>query len=189
MGFFVAAFGFALIINRFILQSYQVVGSSMSPTLEQDDWLVISKLGKTWSGVFSDEYTPSRGDVIVFDLPRSSEKKSLIKRVIALPGERVELADDGLRVFNDEFPGGFDPDLEYKDQIYQPTDETINAYAQSLNNGPLTVPEGEVFVAGDNRAPSQSLDSRGSLGTVPSEDITGVLKARLFPASEIDFTF
>lgn len=187
--FFALAFVFALGINRYVLQSYQVIGSSMSPTLEEQDWLVISKLGITVGNLFGNDFTPSRGDIIVFDHPAVGEDKSLIKRVIGLPGETVELNENGLTVYNDEFPNGFDPDAEYRDVLYQPDPSNLSSYSSTLFNGPIIVPEGEIFVSGDNRNPGGSLDSRGNLGTVPINNVTGVLKARLFPAGDIDFTF
>jgi len=182
-GYILGAYLLALFLSNHVFQSYQVVGESMSPTLHTDDWLIVNKAGASWADLWNNDYTPSRGDVILFTDPRPNQEKTLIKRVIALPGETVELVDGNLVVKNDEFPLGFDPDKDYKEELFKPTSSS------SLRSGPITVPEGEVFVSGDNRAPGGSEDSRGSLGTVPFENIIGELSLRLLPLGDLDFTF
>lgn len=167
---------FALLLTSFVFQSYQVDGPSMEPTLQNGDRLIIWKVPRTSERITGKVWIPERGEVIVFierglAAPDGSSKQ-LIKRVIALPGERVVIANGLLTVFNDENPNGFNPDttLEYGDGI-----------SLALNNDEeidLVVDENQVFVLGDNR--NNSLDSR-SFGPIQAEDIVGNLKLRLFP--------
>jgi signal peptidase I len=113
----------------------------------------------------------------VFESPLSygsSKEKSLIKRVIALPGEKVSLKSGKITVYNNEHPSGFDPDSAYKENLPY-TDGDIDS---------LTVPEGHIFVSGDNRTSGESLDSRNSLGTVPLKNIIGEAWLRIYPFSD-----
>jgi len=183
LAFITSAYLLALFVSSFAFHTYQVIGESMSPTLHEGNWLIVNKLGKQVSSLTGNDFVPKRGDVILFEDPRSGQEKTLIKRVIALPGEQVALENGSLIVYNDEFPNGFDPDTDYKDTLHQPTQ------ADSLFNGPLTVPQGEIFVSGDNRIPGRSEDSRGRLGTVPFDNIIGSLSLRIFPLSDFDTSF
>lgn len=167
----------AIFLTMFVFQSYEVDGPSMQTTLNDNDRLVVWKLPRTWASVTRHDYIPARGDVIIFDhadgAAMEGSNKHLIKRVVGLPGERVVVQDGTLTVFNDEHPEGFSPD------------KTLS-YGSVITNTPgnvdITVPEGEVFVAGDNR--SNSLDSR-YFGPVPASDIVGKLGVRIFPFSGI----
>lgn len=169
----------AWLMITFVFQSYEVDGPSMESTLQDKDRLIVLKTGKTYARLTNKDYIPKRYEVIIFvkhglaELG-SLEDKQLIKRVIGLPGERVVVADGRITVYNEEFPNGFDPD---KDQEYAQT------IAFTSGNVDLTVPDGEVFVAGDNRG--NSLDSR-SFGSVPNEDIIGKLVFRLFPINKAE---
>ena len=75
-----------VLVRTFLFENYRVVGRSMEPTLENDQFLVVNKLGYRL-------HEPQRGDIIVFRDPRSDERK-LIKRVIGLPGETVEIRNN-----------------------------------------------------------------------------------------------
>ncbi len=169
----------AWLMITFVFQSYEVDGPSMESTLQDKDRLIVLKTGKTIARLTNKDYIPKRYEVIIFikhglaELGTSQDKQ-LIKRVIGLPGERIVVSDGKITIYNKEFPNGFDPD---KDQEYA---ETI---AFTNGNVDLTVPEGEVFVAGDNRG--NSLDSR-SFGSVPNEDIVGKLVFRLFPINKAE---
>lgn len=161
-----------LIFRTFIFQTYEVIGRSMSPTLSQDDRLIVFKLGKVTANLFG-EYVPKRGEIIVFDSP-GQDGLQLVKRVVGLPGERVVIRSGEVMVFNEQNPDGFDPDLELGDTLNQP----------KTGNVDITIPDGELFVAGDNRASGQSLDSRNDLGTVPIDNVVGDLVFRHLPFSE-----
>jgi signal peptidase I len=162
----------ALTLQRFAFQSYQVFGQSMEPTLHEGDYLIISKLSKTWAGVTRDDYVPERGDIVVLNSSASGNR--LIKRVIGLPGERVIVSGGSVKVINSEHPDGFNPYQELG------LDESFAAGQLSTQ-----VPDGHVFLIGDNRQPGGSLDSRNELGPVPTEDILGKLVLRLYPFSKV----
>jgi signal peptidase I len=166
----------ALVLTMFIFQSYEVDGQSMETTLQNHDRLIVLKVPRTWAGLTGHAYIPHRGDIVIFSRHGLFDSttlgdKQLIKRVIALPGERVVIKDGVATVFNDEHPGGFVPD---KTLPYGSAIPTTNG------NIDLTIPAGEVFVLGDNRG--NSIDSR-IFGTVSSKDIVGKLAVRVFPFS------
>lgn len=170
----------ALSLTTFVFQSYEVDGDSMRTTLEDNDRLIVLKLPRTWAKISGKPYIPARGDIIVFTKPGSLElgdrqDKQLIKRVIALPGERVTINGGLVTVFNSDNPDGFQPDKSMP-------------YGSAIGNTPgndidETVPADEVYVLGDNRSNSQ--DSR-YFGTVHNKDIVGKLALRLLPLSKID---
>jgi len=167
---FIAAFLIAITLNTFVFQSYEVDGSSMEPTLQNSDRLLIYKFQRTASSITGKEYVPNRGDVIVFHKPNGTSDQ-LIKRVIGLPGDRVVVKNNEITVFNLENPEGFNPD-----------DEPYGIdLPETSGNVDVTVPEGEIFVCGDNRIPGASLDSRSVLGNVPIDKIVGKLLLRYIP--------
>ncbi len=164
----------ALFLTAFVFQSYQVDGPSMETTLSNNDRLLVWKVSRTWAKVTGHNYIPKRGDVIIFNernLPEFGQEvsKQLIKRVIALPGERVVVKDNGVIVYNKEHPNGFRPDKKL------PYGTVIRDTNGSVD---LKVPEGQVFVMGDNR--TNSLDSR-SFGPIDAHDIVGKLVMRVWP--------
>lgn len=166
----IIAFILVQVINLFFFQSYKVFGSSMFPTLHDGDRLIISKIGKTTSKIRGADYQPKRGDIIVFIDPKRSDLQ-LIKRVIGLPGERVIVKDGKLTVFNTEHPQGFNPDdADYGKDL-----------PKTSGSNDVSIPKGELFVSGDNREGSNSLDSRNELGTVPERLVIGTLKVRIWP--------
>lgn len=173
-----AAFVIVQVINMFFFQSYKVFGSSMLPTLHDGDRLIISKVSRTGARITGKEYVPSRGDIIVFVDPQRDDLQ-LIKRVIGLPGEHVVVKSGEITIYNGEHPTGFNPD-------------TSGVYAADLpqektGDIDVKVPKGHLFVSGDNREGSNSLDSRNELGTVPDNLVVGTLKVRLFPFNSAKF--
>lgn len=168
----------AIFLTMFVFQSYQVDGESMQTTLFNNDRLIVWKTPRTWSKITGHSYIPNRGDVVVFTEPKIGEygqdpSKQLIKRVIALPGERVKVQDGVMTVYNKEHPEGFQPDktLPYGNVIETtPTD------------GEWNVGKDEIFVSGDNRA--NSLDSR-TFGPIDVHNIVGKLVVRILPINEV----
>jgi signal peptidase I len=137
--------------------------SSMEPTLYANNYIFLSKQ----SYLFSD---PEAGDIIVFHsslTTNDGSEKLLIKRVIALPGDIVTVAEGNVYV-NDV--------LIQEPYIYE--DET-SGYIENLK-----VPRGQVFAMGDNRR--VSIDSRSDqVGCVPIDDIVGKAFFRLYPFNSI----
>jgi signal peptidase I len=168
----------ALLLTAFVFQSYEVDGPSMQTTLQNRDRLIVVKVPRTIARITHHAYIPPRGEIIIFNHPDSSglgeAEKQLIKRVIALPGERVVVKDGQLTVYNQEHPEGFSPDktMDYGKVI-----------TETIGDVDLTVPPGEVFVCGDNR--SNSLDSR-YFGTVPAGNIVGRLGLRVYPFNKAE---
>jgi len=167
-----------IIINTFIFRSYHVVGPSMETTMFTGDRLVVDRLAVTWSQLFNKQYTPERGQIIVFKNPhynRGIEDEYIVKRVIGLPGERVTLKDGMYMVYNKDNAGGFNPD------------EFNNGEPGAITSGEVdvTVPEGEIFVSGDHRAGNFSYDSRNGMGTIPLYDVVGPVSFRIFPFDKI----
>lgn len=169
----------AWMMITFVFQSYEVDGPSMETTLQDKDRLIVLKTGKTIAELTNSHYIPDRYDVIIFVKKglmefSTGQDKQLIKRVIALPGERVVVKEGKITIYNKEHPQGFDPDVN-----------TNFANNLSYTNGNLdvTVPAGQVFVCGDNR--SNSLDSR-AFGPIDSDDIVGKLVFRLFPINKAE---
>lgn len=151
----------------------------METTLQNNDRLIVWKLPRTWARITGHPYQPKRGDVIIFNEPNLAEfgqgtNKQLIKRVIALPGERLVVKDNLITVYNKQYPQGFNPDktLGYGKNIPD-TEGDID----------ITIPDGHIFVCGDNRP--DSLDSR-AFGPVPLNNVVGKLVMRILPLTSAE---
>ena len=152
----------ALVVMQFIKPTI-VKESSMQPTLYENNYIFLSKQAYTFS-------TPKHGDIIVFHtdmLTEDGEEKMLIKRIIGLPGDVITVAE-GQVYLNDEL----------LDEPYLLDAETRG----HIEN--VEVPEGELFVMGDNR--QVSVDSRSDrVGFVPIEEVVGKAFFRLYPFNEM----
>lgn len=149
-----------IIVFVFIFRIVDVSGDSMNPTLIHGDKLVVSD-------VF---YKPKQGDIVIF---RKDEYKAeaLVKRVIATEGQTIEIDFDRGRVY-------VDGELLDEPYIAEPTRNQLDF------QGPQTVPEGCVFVMGDNR--NASSDSRkAEIGMVDERLIVGKVLLRVFPLDSI----
>lgn len=163
---------------RSVVLNFKVDGLSMMPSFEDGEMLLVNRNAyrsvDAWDFVdwlpFVDEHDgaepfftfgePDRGDVIVFTPPPPGQDKPYIKRVIALPGDTVEVRnDDGVYVNGTRI-----------DEPYLEGDDTRCNPASSEFCGPYTIPEDMVFAMGDNR--NNSEDSR-FFGPVPEENIIG----------------
>ena len=166
-----------LLINTFVFRSFSVTGPSMEQTLYTGDRLIVNRLPVRMAHLQNNSYTPKRGQIIVFKNPLyspGSEDMNLVKRVIAFAGERVTVKDGTLTVYNKEHPQGFHPD-----------DSWDGPGSPTSGDTEVTVPEGSIFVAGDHRQGSYSLDSRNGLGTVPLYDVIGPVSLRLWPLTKV----
>lgn len=179
-----------VVLNAFIFRSYNVVGKSMENTLQNDDRVIVNRLPVTWAHFLGEEYIPERGQIIVFangdatgpltcEAPSGQADQYIIKRVIAFPGEHVVVKDGVLTVYNEEYPEGFSPDEETR------VDENNGPKEYSSGEVDMVVPQGEIFVAGDNREGSNSFDSRSGLGTIPYCRIIGPAVVRIYPFDKI----
>ena len=153
----------ALVIRSFIAEPRYIPSDSMLPTLHQGDRLVIEKLSYHF-------HPPRWGDIIVFEPPKQLQNlgydkaKAFIKRVVAVSGDTVEVKQ-GKVYRNGE-------SLE-EDYIFSPPHYQLP---------PLTVPQGELFVMGDNR--NNSNDSH-VWGFLPIENVIGKAFVRFFPFNTI----
>ena len=168
-----------VLINSFIFQSFTIVGGSMENTFHDGDKVIISRLPITWANLKNTNYTPKRGEIIVFKNPHyqpGMKDQYIIKRVIAFAGEKVKVSDEGkVTVFNSQHKDGFNPDFNFNNEPKKYTS----------HDGEWTVPENEIFVSGDNREGNNSYDSRSGLGTVPLYKIVGPVAFRIFPFNKI----
>ncbi len=129
---------------RAVVENYKVEGSSMEPNLETGQYLIVNK-------VIYGLVQAERGDIIVFRAPRTPDK-NFVKRIIGLPGEKVELRQ-GQVYINDKL-------------LYEPYIDARFGYSW----GPAVVGADELFVLGDNR--NNSSDSH-SWGMLPRENVIG----------------
>jgi signal peptidase I len=151
----------ALFIRAFVVQAFKIPSGSMEPTLLVGDHILVNKflygvklpyLQTTLIPIS----TPERGDIIVFIYPED-KSKDFIKRVIGIPGDRVQMQDKQILINGQPF-----------DDKYGVYDERAGSTSRSF--GPVVVPKDHYFVMGDNR--DHSMDSR-YWGFVPSDAIKG----------------
>ncbi|MDG5473438.1 signal peptidase I [Jeotgalibacillus sp. ET6] len=161
-----------LIVRVFLFSNYVVEGVSMQPTLEDGNKLVVNKIGYQLGEL-------ERFDVIVF---HASEDEDYVKRVIGLPGDEVSYVDDQLYINGEAY------DEPYLDEFReQGSDERLtgNFTLEELTDE-TEVPEGMIFVLGDNR--KESLDSR-IFGFVEQDTVVGKVNLRYWPLNEMNMTF
>lgn len=172
----------AVLIKSFLLQAFFIPSGSMADTLAIDDRVLVSKISYRLGDI-------ERGDIIVFDAPDGSERPDenfvesvfrnvaesvglstprteFIKRVVALPGETVSIADNKVYI-----------DGEALDEPYLPSGVRMRDLE------PVTIPDGRVWVMGDNRNVSD--DSR-SFGPIDADTIVGRAMTVIWPPSNWD---
>ncbi|WP_100404500.1 signal peptidase I [Bacillus solitudinis] len=158
----------AFVIRYFLFAPIVVDGQSMMPTLEHSDRMIVDKISYAFS-------EPERFDIIVFHAP---DGKDYIKRVIGVPGDRVEYRGDVLYV-NDQAVE--EPYLENLKLVYE--GETLTGDFQLIDiTSDTVVPEDQLFVLGDNRRHSK--DSR-DIGTVHIDKVVGKANIVFWPFSDI----
>jgi signal peptidase I len=187
----------ALVIRTLLFQPFSIPSGSMRPTLLEGDYLFVTKWaygysryslpfgldlfsGRIWSA------EPKRGDVVVFKFP-PNPSIDYIKRVVGLPGDKIQMKDGQL------FINGVGVPREKVGQIDNPditeVDRPVDVYRETMPNGvsydtldltsnsigdntrEFDVPPGHYFMMGDNR--DNSSDSRFTVGFVPAENLVG----------------
>jgi signal peptidase I len=160
--FAVLAIAIVLPIRIFIAQPFIVSGTSMVPTFDSGEYIIVDQVSYRLS-------EPKRGDVVIFKFPED-QSKFFIKRVIGLPGETISIKGNDVFITNSKNPSGFKLDEPYI-MNYGPSDVSYH------------LSEDEVFVMGDNR--QSSYDSR-FWGPLPESMIVGKAFLRLLPVNAID---
>ena len=191
----------ALVLRVVLFQPFTIPSASMEPTLLEGDYIIVSKYSYGYSRhsiPFSPPIgdgrlfgrTPERGDIIVFKLPRDGHT-DYIKRLVGLPGDRIQVKDGALHVNGKavtreplgpgvtEFAGGYTRTvMRYKETqgAHTYTTYDFGPDGDLDNTGQFIVPEGHYFFMGDNRDNSQ--DSRVpreqmGVGMVPAENLVG----------------
>lgn len=155
-------------IRYFLIQPFYVKGASMEPNFYDREYLIINEISYRF-------VEPQRGDIVVFRYPRDPQEY-FIKRIIGLPGEKVQITKDGeVVVHNKDNPQGAllpEPYLVGGTKTYSASDEIIPLGAN------------EYYVLGDNR--NASKDSR-SFGPVDKSFLIGKVMLRGWPFDRIDF--
>lgn len=159
--YFIIALIITLPVKKFIAQPFVVSGTSMVPTFEDGEYLIIDEISYRLED-------PARGDVVVFRYPKDLSRY-YIKRLIGLPGETVEVRDNGVFVSNASGT--------------LKIDDSFIKYGGGLTGDKRTLGDNEYYVLGDNRAGSS--DSR-FWGTVPRSLIIGRVFARALPFSRAE---
>lgn len=190
----------ALVVRTLLFQPFTIPSGSMIPTLLVGDYLFVSKYsygysrfsmplspnlfeGRIWGA------DPERGDIAVFKLPQNTNI-DYIKRVIGLPGDKIQVKDSILHIngrpvkrerIEDFKDDGGGPALPmYKETL--PNGVTYNTLDLHLTEGDNTkifeVPKGHFFMMGDNR--DNSVDSRFDVSYVPHENFVGPAKSIFF---------
>ena len=174
---FVLAVGIIMLIFTLLCRISFVQGSSMENTLLENDVLLVSDLF----------YQPENGDIVVIQVPNQSYSdpyagKAVVKRIIAMEGQTVEITRDGVYVDGVLLPEE-DGSLGYTVNFEDPRYDSIEGYQYEYTPmGPITVGEGQIFVLGDHR--SVSLDSRHpGVGQIDARCIIGKVYFRILPFS------
>jgi signal peptidase I len=185
-GLIIIAFALALLIKTFLVQAFYIPSQSMVPTLKVQDRVLVNKLVYDFGEI-------QRGDIIVFENPHLQDpdrsvpeavwhwlteglgfsvdpQKDFIKRVVALPGETIEVRNGRVLI-----------DGERIEEPYL----TPRASRDHSNFPPTVIKPDHVFVMGDNRPNSQ--DSRSSLGQIPIDKVVGKSFVLLWPPSRIEW--
>jgi signal peptidase I len=162
----VISLAIVLPIRYFLIQPFYVKGASMEPNFHDREYLIIDEISYRFN-------EPQRGDIIVFRYPRDPQEY-FIKRIVALPGETVQVKDNGVYIFDKEHPKGFK-----LDESYLPNGVITVAYSEDK----VAVDDKQYFVLGDNRQASK--DSR-SFGVVDKSFVIGRVFFRGWPLTKME---
>ena len=156
-----------LLLRTFVIGTIYVKGSSMVPNFHHGDFLVINKLETRVA-------SPQVDDIVICKLDNVEYQENIIKRVIGLPGDEIDLRNNGSGIYHLYINGTLVEEPYIAEPMQDKGDITY----------PFVVPEDCYFVMGDNR--NASTDSRRqSIGAIEKEDIMGRVVLRLYPFSDI----
>ncbi|MBE6536522.1 MAG: signal peptidase I [Ruminococcaceae bacterium] len=158
---FIFSLAAVFILTTFFFRHSVVEGSSMENTLFEGEHIIISDF----------LYKPERGDIVVcedYSLDVEAMRKPIVKRVIAIAGDTIEIDTDGNVILNGE--------MLKEDYVY--IGNNINYWERPKEMAPITIKEGEVFVMGDHR--DVSSDSR-AVGPIKEDSILGKVLFRFYP--------
>ncbi len=159
----------ALALRQFIAEPTRVKGDSMQYTLLHKEGLLVEKVSYWFDA-------PERGDIVIVKYPNSADR--YVKRIIALPGETIEIREDRFVYINGERLD----ESAYAGDWYGKIDLPMET--KGSKNGKYTVPEGHYFVMGDNR--NDSKDSRDrDVGAIPLDQVIGRVRAVIWPLNRI----
>jgi len=162
----IVAVSAVFIVRTFLVQPFLVSGTSMSPNFSNGDYVLVDELTYRIR-------PPERGEIVVFHDPEDYGTY-FIKRIIGLPGETVQVADNTVTVFNASAPRGF-----ALDESYLPAGTVTSVSGGSER---YVLSSSTYLMLGDNRP--NSFDSR-SWGALPAKNIVGLVRARLWPLDAV----
>ena len=164
-----AALLLAVVVKTYLLQAFFIPSPSMVPTLQVQDRVLVNKLSYRLGPV-------DRGDVVVFERPEnvSGDIKDLIKRVVAVEGDTIESQGNTLYVNGQPLR---EPYVNYV-RVGDVMTQAIGAAVEKQ-----TIPDGKVYVMGDNR--TNSTDSRFALGPVDEDAIIGRAFVKIWPLGSL----
>ncbi|MEN3156547.1 signal peptidase I [Priestia aryabhattai] len=163
----------AFVVREYVLAPIVVNGESMMPTLKNNEHIILNEMGKNKVDNIK------RFDIIVF---HATKEKDYIKRVIGLPGDHIEYRNDKLYINGKKYEEPY-LDQYKKENAIGPLTEDFKLEDYT---GSETVPEGQLFVMGDNRM--YSLDSRfPRVGTISVDKIVGKAKLAYWPLKEFQW--
>lgn len=166
------ALGAAMLVRMYVLQQFYISGPSMETTMFTDDRVLVNKLSYRLHDI-------RRGDVVVFDRVTMNGNTvahdDLIKRVVALAGEAIEIKNCDVYINDTKLTEDYLPESDASNP-----DPAARCRVVSMRR--ITVPEGHVFVMGDNRP--ESFDSR-SFGSIPESLVIGRAFAVVWPLGSI----
>ncbi|MEE2682396.1 MAG: signal peptidase I [Actinomycetota bacterium] len=167
----------AFLIKTFLMQAYFIPSSSMTPTLQVGDRVLVNKLSYDFGDI-------SRGDLVVFKKPQTTKQDSadLIKRVIATEGELIEIVDGEIFITENE-----SSERKLLKEPYLSNGITTSGFAdtsrcETATENSCLIPQDHVFVMGDNRAGSR--DSR-YFGPVSESNVVGRAFIRIWPLGSL----
>ena len=158
-----------MFVRMFLVTNYEVVGQSMTPTLHNEDRVIVNKLSKI-----------DRMDIVIF---HGDQREDYVKRVIGLPGDMISYENDELFINNKKVE---EPYLKSFSAYGNPNDNFTGDFELEELSGSKRVPPDKLFVLGDNRI--SSMDSR-YFHFVDMKEIVGEVQVRYWPISKATIQF